>query len=194
DAGTYGSMQPDGVYVVNAPGGIYYYSPGAGYTQISGGAVQVAATDDGGLFALAYATEPGGHQLYYYDVSAGTWTQESGGGTAIATNSTAVYAVAVGGGIYEAPVTQLIVVTPSSLAFLGAGSANAQTLAVSESGYAGTFSIDAQSTCITEGVVSVAPTSGSSSFTVTPQGAGSCALSILDQNGHQTTVPVSVTT
>ncbi len=81
--------------------------------------------------------------------------------------------------------------TPNSLTFNGTGSANNKTFTVSESNYTGSFSVTPVS-C--GGVASVSPTSGDSSttFTVTPQGAGSCSLSVADDHGQTASVSISV--
>jgi len=83
------------------------------------------------------------------------------------------------------------VVTSSSLTFTSIGASAAQTVTVSETGFAGTLS--ETNTC--SGVASVSPTQSTSPYTatVTPMSAGSCTVTFTD--GKKTApVAVSVTT
>jgi len=81
DAGYYpiggGTSAPDPVWVTNASGGIYVQSTGGGFGSIGGSASQVAPTSVGGLFALSFPASPSGENLYYYDLSAQSWTLEA---------------------------------------------------------------------------------------------------------------------
>jgi hypothetical protein len=80
-----------------------------------------------------------------------------------------------------------IVASPISFAFLGTGSALAQTLTLTESNYAGAFSLKAPcaQTAVTQ--------STSTTFSIAPLANGSCALSFGDANGQTILVPVIVT-
>ena len=106
DLGTYPmNIGPGGFYVANALNGVFYYNPAYGFTQLPGGVVQLAPTQNGGLFALGYiANGDGSYPIYYNDLSTGNWTQQPGAAISIATNTTNVYAVGAAGGIYQAAV------------------------------------------------------------------------------------------
>jgi hypothetical protein len=78
--------------------------------------------------------------------------------------------------------------SPPSLTF-ASPAAPAQTVAITEGGYAGTFTVDA--TACT-GIVSVALAPNTQSFTVTPATAGSCTLIVRDTQGNATNLPVTV--
>jgi len=107
DTGTYpGGIVPGGFWVTNALGGIYYFNPATGFNQIPGGVGQVAPTKNGGLFALGYLVNPdGSFPIYYNDLATGSWAQQPGAATSIATDGTHVYVTGAAGGIYSAPVT-----------------------------------------------------------------------------------------
>jgi hypothetical protein len=107
DTGTYpGKIDPGGFWVTNALGGIYYYSPIAGFNQIPGGVAQVAPTKSGGLFALGYLVNPdGSYPIYYNNLATGNWAQQPGAATSISTDGTSVYVTGAAGGIYKAAVT-----------------------------------------------------------------------------------------
>jgi hypothetical protein len=102
-----GTVAPDGFFVVNASGSIYYYSPGKGYVSFPGAASSVSATA-GGLFALAYPASASGESPYYFDYAAATWIAEPGSGIAIAAGSNAagpqLYVVNSAGGIFTTPI------------------------------------------------------------------------------------------
>ena len=106
DTGTYpGGIAPGGFYVTTGVNAIYYYNPGTGFTQIPGGASQVAPTKSGGLFALGYVTNgDGSSPIYYNNLNAASWTQQPGAAVSIATNGSTVYAIGAAGGIYMSPV------------------------------------------------------------------------------------------
>ena len=105
DPGTYSilNIRPGGFYVTNQFGGIYYDNLGLGFEQLPGGAIRLAPTATGGLFALG---DPGAtqHGIYYLDLSTGVWTQMSGAAICISANSTNVYAIGAAGGIYVSPI------------------------------------------------------------------------------------------
>ena len=91
------------------------------------------------------------------------------------------------------PTPNPLTVTPTSLAFIATGAANAQNFTASETAYSGAFTM---STTCTAAIATVTPSSGtgpSSMFTVTPQGAGSCTVTIHDTNGQNATVTIGVT-
>ncbi len=82
--------------------------------------------------------------------------------------------------------------TPASLTFDDVGAGSAKTFKVSESGYSGSFSVDATA-C--SGVATVGPASGdaSTTFTVTPVGAGGpCSISVTDDHTQNAVVSATV--
>ena len=85
-----------------------------------------------------------------------------------------------------------IVLAPASLSLNATGSA--QTFAASESNYTGTFT--QSNTCNPSGgaIAAITPASGTApvTFTVTPQGGGSCTVTVSDSNGQNAPVTVSV--
>ena len=93
-------------------------------------------------------------------------------------------------------IVATIVLSPTSLSFLATGSGFAQTLRASETGYNGTLS--QTNTCNPSAgtIATVSPASGSApvTFTVTPQGAGTCTITVSDTNGQSTALTVTVTT
>jgi hypothetical protein len=106
DTGTYtfGNIAPGGFYVTNALGGIYYYNPAAGFTQLTGGAVAVAPTTSGGLFVLGDPTNTVQHTIYYNDLSTGIWAAQNGAAISISTYGLNLYAIGAAGGIYVSPI------------------------------------------------------------------------------------------
>jgi Tectonin domain len=105
DASSYpGGIVPGGLYVINALQSIYYYNPASGFTQLPGGAVQVAPTRSGGLFALGLTSNAAGSSVYYDDLNTSSWTQQPGAGTSVTTDGIYVYVTGTAGGIYYAPV------------------------------------------------------------------------------------------
>ena len=74
-----GTVNPNGYYVINSSGGIYYYSPGPGYLKFPGAASGLAPVN-GGLFALGYPAKSGGEGLYYFDYFSANCTAEPGSG------------------------------------------------------------------------------------------------------------------
>ncbi len=81
-----------------------------------------------------------------------------------------------------------VATNPGSLSFQATGSAYAQPVTVSESGYAGNFDASSGNTAI----VDVTPASSPSGFTVTPVGAGTTSVRFGDASGRYTTVTATV--
>ena len=96
------------------------------------------------------------------------------------------------------PTASPLALTPSSLSFTATGAAAAMTFTVSERGFSGSFSVTtamagSQNSC--SGIATVAPSSGSGTFTVTPQSNGHCIFTVSD--GTQSapeTIDVTTTT
>jgi hypothetical protein len=79
-----GTVVPNGYFLVNSNGGIYYDSPGIGYVQFPGTASGVAAVT-GGFFALDYPASASGEGLAYFDYASAGLTAQSGLGVSLAT-------------------------------------------------------------------------------------------------------------
>jgi hypothetical protein len=86
------------------------------------------------------------------------------------------------------PTPAPVRLSPASLAF-ASPSAPAQTVTIAETGYAGTFGVDA--TACT-GIVTVALAPNAQSFSVTPSASGSCTLIVRDTQGNASNLPVTV--
>lgn len=95
-----GNILAGGVYIVNSAGAIYYLNPGGNFVQIPGTASQVDGAPNGGLFALEYPASAGGNDIYYCDLTAGTWTDQPGSAVAISVGADTMYAVSSSGAIY----------------------------------------------------------------------------------------------
>jgi len=203
-----GVIVPDGLWVINSAGSIYYLG-NADYISLPGAASAIAPII-GGLFALGYPANANGNSLYYYDLANPGWKAEAGSGASISSDGKTLYIVSTSGAIYSSSVVAVPTPTPSpspsptptptpgpivvslkSLDFLALGSQNAQTFTVSQANASGVFSVNA-SNCTN--IVSVSPASGAPPFTVTPVGAGECALAIGGDGGQTAILPISVTT
>jgi kumamolisin len=122
DANTYaisgvGTVAPNGFFVINAAGAVYYYSSTSGYVKFPGAASNVAPTG-GGVFVLGYPSSAGGEEVYYFDYVTAGWTAEPGSGVTVAagpgsgtygtqlyvvSSSTAIYTTAVPSGGLNGP-------------------------------------------------------------------------------------------
>ena len=80
-------------------------------------------------------------------------------------------------------------VTPAALSFSATGQAAAQQFVVSESGYSGSFTVDA-SGC--GNAAAVAAGSAPGTFTVTPLAAVACNLIVIDAGGQRAGVNVAI--
>jgi hypothetical protein len=77
-----GSIVPNGYFLLNSNGGIYYYSPGAGYVQFPGTASGLAPIT-GGFFELSYPSSS--NELpSYFDYVTAALTAEPGAGVSAA--------------------------------------------------------------------------------------------------------------
>jgi Tectonin domain len=119
DAATYpGGIGPNGFYVVNLSGAIYYYNPSSGYVALAGGASEIAPTKSGGLFVLAYPADPNGAQVYYRNLTAGAsaaWVAQPGAALAMTTDSASLYVVGRGNGIYKSAVQPTLQLSPARI-------------------------------------------------------------------------------
>jgi predicted lipoprotein with Yx(FWY)xxD motif len=109
DTGSYtassGSVASGGLYILNSLGSIYYENPDHSFSTMPGNASAIAATTGGGFFVLGFPTDASGNNIYYYNLSSGTYTAEPGAGVSIATGGSHLYVVGASGAIYESPIT-----------------------------------------------------------------------------------------
>jgi hypothetical protein len=192
DSNTYsvngGTVGPYGLFVMNATGGIYYTDGTHPYLQFPGAASSIAPTS-GGLYVLAYPTNPNGNAIYYYDYKAGSWKAEPGSGISVSANTSSIYVVSANNSIYTTALALPLAANPSSISVLGTGSSNMQIFVVS--GGAGAYKASGYDA----GVISVAPDpADASQFDVTGVAAGSTTITITDGAGATLSVPVTVTT
>jgi hypothetical protein len=114
DSNTYtvagvGTVAPNGYFVANSGGGIYYFSPGTGYVRFPGAASGIAPIT-GGVFALGYPPAAGGKGLYYFDYVSAGWTAEPGSGVTVASGAgtggtgTQLYVVNAANAVWATPV------------------------------------------------------------------------------------------
>lgn len=129
DPGTYsipgGTVGPNGLYILNSIGSIYYENAGGSFVQLPANASAIAPTGIGGVFVLGYPADPNGNSIYYYNLGTAGWTAQSGSGTGISADSTHVYVISSSGGIYYSPVTASLPGPNSALSFSGTQSTSA---------------------------------------------------------------------
>lgn len=83
-------------------------------------------------------------------------------------------------------------VNPLSLSFTDVGDANAQPVAISETNFGGSFTVDASS-CGGVATTSGSPFDGpSATLTVIPNNSGSCSIGVVDGHGGNSNVSVTV--
>ncbi len=93
DGGTYnatvGTVQPNGVYVLNSAGSIYYLNADGTYAMLNGSASAITPSNTGGLFVLGSPTNVNGNPIYYYDYNAQNpgWNAYGGSGTSLSVNN-----------------------------------------------------------------------------------------------------------
>jgi hypothetical protein len=93
------------------------------------------------------------------------------------------------------PTPGAVVLSSSSLAFTGAGGANARTVTATQTNYAGAFTAATAPTgqpnaC---GGIATIAASGGATFTVTPSASGTCSFSIAGGGGQSATLSVVIT-
>ena len=122
-SGGSGTISAGGVYILNSAGQIWYENSNLTFAQLSGGASAIAPTTNGGLFVLAYPSNSGGNQVYYYDLNTPGWTAQNGAGLlSISANNTGLYLTNSAGAIYTAtvpsfgPVATVVITGPSGSA------------------------------------------------------------------------------
>jgi subtilase family serine protease len=99
------NITPGGFYVTNNQGGIFYYNLATGFSQLPGGAIALAPTSSGGLFALG---DPGAYQhgIYYNNLVTGQWSSMPGAAVSLATSGNTLFAIGAAGGIYQSVIAQ----------------------------------------------------------------------------------------
>jgi hypothetical protein len=100
---TGGEVGPNGFWIFNTLGNLYYYIPGVGYVWAPGN-VQSLAPVTGGLFAI------GSTSIYFYDLAAHSWLPYSGTGVYVNASSTLLYLIDSTHNIWQAP-WEIITVT-----------------------------------------------------------------------------------
>jgi len=187
-----GTVSPGGLCILNSIGSIYYENTNNSFAQLPGSASAIAPTTIGGVFVLGYPANSSGNNIYYCDLNTPGWNALSGAGVSISTDSgsSTLYVVASSGAIYSSPITPVIALSPSSVAFTVTGSANAQNVTPSETGYSGSFDLSSLN-CSN---VATFPASTSGTFAVTPVAAGTCNITVSDALGQSANLAVTVTT
>ncbi len=102
-----GNVMQNGLYILNAEGSIYYENSDGSFAHFPGAASAIAPTTNGGVYVLGYPANPAGNTIYYFDLSSTAWAAQPGAGVNIASNSTTLYVVGAGGGIYYTTITNL---------------------------------------------------------------------------------------
>lgn len=107
-----GAIKPGGIYILNSAGSIYYENTDGTFALLPGSASAIEPISMGAVFVLGYPVNGGGNPVYYYDLSAGNWTAESGAGTSLSSDSSHLYVVNSSGAIYSTSVAAYIASTP----------------------------------------------------------------------------------
>jgi hypothetical protein len=82
-------------------------------------------------------------------------------------------------------------VSPSTLSFIGVN--DQQTVTISETGYAGTFALDATGCGPAATVSALTAAAPGATFTVTSVAAGTCTVTVSDRSNQKQQIPVTVT-
>ncbi len=106
DAGTHsipaGTVGPNGLYVINSSGSIYYTQGNGSYIQIPGASAAISPSTTGGVFVLGYPADVSGTAIYYYDLDSPGWQQIAGSGVAISAAASQLYVISSSNAIYSA--------------------------------------------------------------------------------------------
>ncbi len=96
------TLAPNGIYILNSAGAIYYLNADNSFAQLPANA-SIVASRPGGLFALGSgAINPGGNQLFYFDLDTPGWSVQTGAAVSIAVGlGNVLYAISGSGGIYQ---------------------------------------------------------------------------------------------
>lgn len=197
-AGTSGTLEPAGVYILNSAGQIWYENSDGSFAWFTGTASAIAATQTGGVFVLSYPAVSGGEAIYYYNLDSSGWTQQPGAAVSITANGSTLYAVSTLGGIYYTAYGSPLTFSANSLAFLD--TSTVQKVTVSESGYGGTFTTDSTHSSCLNGLAGPGKTTVSTTdnltFSIQATQAGACTIVFDDSSSppNSGTVNVSITT
>jgi sugar lactone lactonase YvrE len=112
--------------------------------------------------------------------------------TPVAPGSTSLYVIGGGGNSVYVPIavstsSGSVVASPTSLSFVNIGPAYSATVAVSEAGYSGSFTLSGNDTTIATATIS------GSTITVTPVQTGSTTLIVTGGSGASVGIPIGVT-
>ena len=99
-----GTIGPNGLYVINSGGAIYYTRGDGGYTQLPGAASAIAPSAAGGIFVLGYSADQSATAVYHFDWNNPGWQQTGGQGVAISAAPSRLYVISASGAIYAAPL------------------------------------------------------------------------------------------
>ncbi len=100
-----GTVAPGGFYILNSAGAIYYENTTGTFAQLPGLASSIAPTSNAGVLVLSYPASGSGNTIFYYDLDAQNYTQPGGSAVSIATNTSFIYAVGSGNGLYYSVVS-----------------------------------------------------------------------------------------
>ncbi len=129
-----GTIAPNGFYILNSSGGIYYENADTSVVSISGSAAGIAPTTSGGIFVLGYPSSSSGTTIYYNDLDSPGWTSTTGSGIRISANSEHLYVVSSSNNIYASPVVPSALGSPSGFDPLSLQSAYALPSSTAGSG------------------------------------------------------------
>lgn len=181
-----GTVGPNGLFVINASGGIYYKNGSNPYVQFPGAASGVAPSF-GGLYVLGYPAGTQGEPIFYYDYSAGTWKTEPGSGVSVSANAQAIYVVSAGGAIYTTPLKSSLTASPASLALSTSPATGGVMQSFTISGGSAPYTLSVAD----PSVASAAMETDGKTVDVTPLGAGSTTVTVTDSTKTAMQVPVS---
>ncbi len=101
-----GTVSPNGFYVLNSSGYVYYGTSSGSYVAFTGQATALAPTIDGGFFALSYpANDSSGTPIWYYNLASPGWTEEGGAAIDISANDASLYVLSASDAIYESSIS-----------------------------------------------------------------------------------------
>jgi hypothetical protein len=100
-----GAVAPGGFYILNSAGAIYYENTSGAFAQLPGQASAIAPTSNAGILMLGYPASGSGNTIFYFDLDAQAYSQPGGSAIGISTNTSNIYAVGSGGGLYYSVVS-----------------------------------------------------------------------------------------
>lgn len=157
------------------------------YTQ----PITLSDSDASGATTLSPLTVTGPNTTATLIYSGGTISAGS-----VAIGATVSGATAPSATLVFTAISNAVAFSPASLTFYGVGSANAQTVTVSQPGNTKFSLVSAGSTCLQggTGVGTASASIAGSSMTVTPTTPGACVLIVSGAGGQTSTLNVSITT